>query len=112
MSDEQITPALLRADAAELRQAVKQFLDPWHHAPLYHRAAAALEEKAERLEQGERVCRWVKTYPPAYDHDPVWWGACEVEMQFDVGSPIDNNVRFCPSCGGRVVLGDEEASDE
>jgi hypothetical protein len=81
MADQELTPALLRADADDLRAV--QYDASVRYGVQYgesiSRAAAALEEQAARLEQGERVCRWVLV--------GEWW---------------------CPCCGGRVVLGDEE----
>jgi hypothetical protein len=102
MSDEQITAALLRADA-ELFAADagnSSLISPTWSARLT-RAAAALEEKAERLEQGERVCRWVA------QHDYGGWRNCMHRHIWPGRAGL-----YCTDCGGRVVLGDEEASDE
>jgi hypothetical protein len=103
MSDEQITPALLRADAAELRRwadyyAQNGFKDA---ADAWSRAAAALEEKAERLEQGERACRWTTE---AANGMRQYRGGCGPLF----GGTSLTRPTYCPDCGGRVVLGDEE----
>ncbi len=71
---------------------------------LYETVAVLLDREAARLEAGERVCRWVL-------EDPCWYErGCDVDgasVFWRVSQPA-----YCFDCGGRVVLGDEEASDE
>jgi hypothetical protein len=100
MNDEQeLTPALLRADAASVRGLGDWFRDSgFQESPRkYYRAAAALEEQAARLEQGERVCRW------AWDDELIGYS---VSCHFRI---VNGQPPRCPDCGGRVVLGDGEA---
>ena len=61
MSENEITPALLRADADELRAVEYDASIRYgvQYGASIARAAAALEEQAARLEQGERVAALV-----------------------------------------------------
>ena len=40
-----------------------------------HARLATLEAEVAALEQGERVCRWVETHPPAPAHAPAQTGS-------------------------------------
>ncbi len=146
MADEQVTPALLRADAerrvVEARRALCDEAaadyaqlyggNPLHpanqrrydrdvaaHAEMVDaliaaaRAAAALEAEAARLEAGERVCRWGEWHTVIQRAESYeYWGrdtGCGGFVHIEHQSLRPD---YCEHCGGRVVLGDEEASDE
>lgn len=49
-------------------------------------------------------CVWKKQ--PHYDY---WTAECGMEWSLDEGDPADNGMRFCPNCGGSLVVGEEEA---
>ena len=34
----------------------------------------------------------------------IWEGACGAAWSFNEGGPHENNFRFCPKCGGTVVI--------
>jgi hypothetical protein len=97
-SEQDITPVLLRADAALLTADAEILAggNSSRYAHALRRAAAALEEQAARLEQGERVCRW------AWDDELIGYS---VSCHFRI---VNGQPPRCPDCGGRVVLGDEE----
>lgn len=114
MAEENVTPAQLLEDAAQVRDFADSLAVKHGEADAlpFRRAAAALERWAEALERGERVCRWFVSHPAELDCAPVWCGECGDGWRFPVGGPDENGVTFCPHCGGRVVVDDEEASDE
>ena len=96
MRDQELTPALLRADAERMRDAAFEAAGEFGQAEAHPfiRAATALEEKAARLEQGERVCRW------AWDDEALGYAtSCHKRI-------VNVVPAYCPDCGGRVVLGD------
>jgi hypothetical protein len=129
MSENELTPALLRADAARavylMRVAAQRVESPLMPddttrydeadcdgmclADDLRNAAAALEEQAQRLEQGERLEALVRQMR---SH------VCCIEDGGFIGEEevILNNRReadrlvlaIVEACGGRVALGDEE----
>lgn len=50
--------------------------------------------------RGVKTCTWTHdtTYGDVYD------GACGIKWEFADGGPVENGVKFCPRCGGRVKL--------
>ena len=49
------------------------------------------------------LCTWTKSNDP---HMPDTFNAtCGVVWTFTDGGPAENDVRFCPGCGGKVVKG-------
>jgi hypothetical protein len=49
------------------------------------------------------TCTWTKSNDP---HMPDTFDAtCGVVWTFTDGGPAENDVRFCPGCGGKVVEG-------
>ena len=44
-----------------------------------------------------RVCRW------GWVEEDYWSGECGALWTFPDGTPTDNNMQFCPVCGGRLV---------
>ena len=67
-------------------------------------ANAAIAEAADRLEelnaQATKVCAWDEDG----DYGGIYDGSCGVKWAL-VGSPKENDVNFCPACGGRVKIG-------
>lgn len=49
-------------------------------------------------------CVW--TRDPNYEY---WSAGCGLEWSLDDGDPADNGMKFCPACGGALVVGEEEA---
>ena len=108
MADQELTPALLREDAVGFRLASDIYAGA-EFAGMAARAAAALEEQAARMEQGERVEALVRQMRSL---------VCCIEDAGFIGDEevILNNRReadrlvaaIVTACGGRVVLGDEE----
>jgi hypothetical protein len=74
-----------------------------------------LEERMqfwERLQASEQhveksVCVW--TYEVS-DNGDSWEGSCGAKWEFLTEGPAENNMRFCPECGGKVV-GSDTVSD-
>ena len=149
MTEDTITPALLRDDAAELRISAQWFADNGYgrQAGMRLRAAAALEEQAARLgmRSDVRVQHLLEACAQAISDVVVGrvvsprtlsmhaedLRALAVEVNGAVRRCVwrrhtaggwrvctGRNVSllhagtYCPDCGGRVVLGDEEARDE
>ena len=52
---------------------------------------------AYREASGEASCTWTS------DED-LWEGACGVAWTFIDGGPEENHVRYCPECGGKLVI--------
>lgn len=44
-----------------------------------------------------QVCRW------GWLEEDYWSGECGALWTFPDGTPTDNNMQFCPVCGGRLV---------
>jgi hypothetical protein len=100
MSDQTPTPAQLREDADELREAVRYSIVPWHHAPLYHRAAAALEEQAARMEKPTaQECPDAERFRVVALHLLRYMTVADVDV-------------FEEACADAVRLGGEEPTDD
>jgi hypothetical protein len=65
------------------------------------------------------ICNALTTTPPASKPAPCTWtqspdphmpdtyhATCGAVWTFTEGGPAENNVRFCPGCGGKLVEGD------
>ena len=67
-------------------------------------ANAAITEAANRLAEldamATKVCAWAEDG----DYGGIYDGSCGVKWAI-VGSPKENDVNFCPACGGRVKIG-------
>ena len=49
-----------------------------------------------------RECHWSQEDDV---HMPgTWDGACGAKWSFIDGGPVENEIRYCPNCGGRVTL--------
>jgi hypothetical protein len=68
-------------------------------------------EGRSALDQVELSCTW--TFDNDFDH-PFWGGECGAEWCFEDGGPAENEVKFCPFCGRRVVVAEtpEESDNE
>lgn len=56
-------------------------------------------------------CEWF----PASDMDNMpdtWEGACGAIWSFIDDGPIENGMRFCPNCGGKVVIAAKATGDQ
>lgn len=50
----------------------------------------------------ERTCEW---QPMDGEHMPESWeGSCMVAWSFIDGGPAENDMRYCPKCGGKLVI--------
>ncbi len=46
----------------------------------------------------EKVCKW------KYDEiEEIWVTTCEEAWGFPAGNPEENNCKFCPMCGRKIV---------
>ena len=59
----------------------------------------ALEDCLKAL-QGGQECEW-KPDDPDWES---WEGSCGAAWTFNDGGPVDNNMNYCPECGGKVIL--------
>ena len=48
-------------------------------------------------------CTWTKSNDPSMPD--TFDATCGVVWTFTDGGPVENDVRFCPGCGGKVVEG-------
>ena len=52
----------------------------------------------------ERTCDWMLADPD----DDMWMGDCGIAFGFVDGGPEDNDMEFCPRCGGRLQVKEGE----
>lgn len=64
------------------------------------RIAEAAKTLRELQEEANRRCVW--------ERDPAYWGAyaggCGVKWTFSGGGPRLSGAKFCPGCGGRILM--------
>ena len=66
-----------------------------------------IKTRADELKAGDVVrCTW--TYRELYGWD-YWDTACGNAFQFTADGPTENEFKFCPYCGGALVISDDEA---
>ncbi len=67
-----------------------------------HLAQAAWEAgKLAAEHEAQNVCKW------EYDKDEEFWNnSCGSGWSFMSGTPEDNNCKYCPNCGGKIVEAD------
>jgi hypothetical protein len=46
------------------------------------------------------VCQWEE------DDDGFWMTSCGNTFVFEAGTPSDNKMKFCPYCGGHLMVED------
>ena len=63
--------------------------------------AAAADMLAELHKMVTKVCTWVEDA----HYDAIYEGACGIQWALWGGGPKENDVNFCPKCGGRVKIG-------
>ena len=83
----------------------------------------ALLARAERAEAAEKAllmseaalkkwqsatCHWSCPEP---EDDAYWETDCGLVWEFQEGGPRENDVRFCPKCGRRLVVDEPPAHD-
>lgn len=59
-------------------------------------------ELVDEIADREHVCEW-------QEHDNVhmpgtWEGSCMVMWPFIDGGPAENEMRYCPKCGGKIMI--------
>lgn len=67
-------------------------------------ANAAIAEAADRLAElnaQSKVCTWTEDVDECDTYD----GSCGARWCLAEGGPKENDVNFCPECGGRVKVG-------
>ena len=67
----------------------------------HYRLRKAMAE-IERLAKPD--CAWTQDDP---DYG-VWEGDCGIEWNFIDDGPVENGCNFCPKCGGKLVIWEEE----
>ena len=112
-------------------KASQDAFDQRERAETYRRRALALLEQVagvryemrQKLEaaemnyqvlQGEIERLRAKATKPAECHwqrlyfvNEVWVGNCGVKWRLEDGTPAENDILFCPNCGGKVVTEEE-----
>ena len=59
--------------------------------------------------QSAPACTWT----PPQDDDEPWSTSCDNLFQFFDGGPTDNSFKFCPYCGGKLVVNKvEDVADD
>jgi hypothetical protein len=48
-------------------------------------------------------CKWTESSPWT-EWGPHWEGSCGAAWDFIDGGPKENNMNYCPSCGGKVEV--------
>ena len=64
----------------------------------------------ERLQRGTDPCGWQRESGP--DGDEWFSTGCDGAYNFSAGDWRENNYRFCPGCGGKIIEVGEEPARE
>lgn len=76
-------------------------IDKTKDAPGVEEQRRMTEEMNQRIrDMGE--CVWVDAKD--LDNNPLWSSKCGQESVFDNDGPIENEYKFCPYCGGKLVV--------
>jgi hypothetical protein len=73
-----------------------------------NREIARLKAEVERLQtlppcwEGNPQCSWNRA--DDFDDERNWESQCGKEWMFGDGGPKENQMRYCPFCGGKLVL--------
>lgn len=52
----------------------------------------------------EKTCKFHEKTMSHWDGDVVWeCDSCREEWVFPDGSPMENNLKYCPHCGAKVI---------
>lgn len=58
------------------------------------------EALAELQEAMNKTCEWNQRNT---EYDTSWEGTCGVKWLLIDGTPTENNMQFCPKCGGKLI---------
>ena len=73
----------------------------------------AAAKRIEELEESrtatiaQKTCEWTED-----EDDGSWDGSCGVKWCLNEGTPEDNNMHYCPECGGSLVLRSDEVNGD
>jgi hypothetical protein len=59
-----------------------------------------ITELEKKLSATHTHCAWEQESDPDYEH---WETGCKNAFQFTDGGPKENNFKFCPYCGGKMI---------
>jgi hypothetical protein len=51
------------------------------------------------------TCEWKEDHDGSYD---FWMTSCGHAYNFEAGDPCENNFDYCPFCGKKIKLEDEQ----
>ena len=68
-----------------------------------------LAEKERQEDDVNKVCRWTCEND---GDDEYWHTACGRDFYFVEGAPKDNELKFCPYCGGKLLEEKEDDPDD
>ena len=75
-----------------------------------NRAATMLRALRDQREADARTCVWS---PDDDEYCPgTWDGACGAKWTFTEGGVVDNDMHYCPQCGGKVTVAAMPAQGE
>lgn len=72
--------------------------------PDYPEAGRDYVLRSEAEERLNRECEW-------HTHDADWncWlGTCGIEWMLEVDGPVENEMNYCPRCGGKLIVREGE----
>lgn len=67
----------------------------------YNFRECELDEAIAELEEAmkPKTCEWKY----ADNGDSEWFGKCGAVWSFFDASPLENGMKFCPQCGGKII---------
>ena len=92
---------------AEIKEDLIRINQPmsWLLTPAGHRAINHAESLLSHIRASEGECVW-KSDDKDFDY-ACWNASCGAEWYLEEGNPTENNMKFCPECGGRLILEDK-----
>ena len=90
--------SFLKQRIAELEAQNK---DLWKEVEQRQKQVTELED--ELLQKTQQKCTMTKVCHWSIDSDYAYNGTCGIVWHFPEGKPKDNDVNYCPKCGGAMV---------
>lgn len=82
---------------------VKNQPEWWHHSAVWAVICATHTIDAEPVKHG----RWEEIED--FDGESHWrCSACGEEWWFEIGGPVENGSNYCPNCGAKMDLEEEQ----
>ena len=68
-----------------------------------------MNDRSAYVHTRHQVCRWSPMNP---NENGAWETQCGEAFWFEVGTPTDNNMKFCPFCGGALIQVEEPTNED